>query len=284
MFLVVAGLVGTILVTGLEPKLGLDLQGGLSVVLTAPKGTGSDKINEAVNTLRNRIDRAGVGEPQISREGTSNILIEIPGVKDSVALLKLVGQTAQLQFRPVISTLSPGDPGYATATVATSADAKDQQLTLGGPSSTDKVKYVVGPVAVDGSGVSGASAIINPSTGAWSVNLDFKSDAAKAWTTFTGKLACNQAGSPTKTLRSCWTTWRSRPPPWPPTLSATPASRPATHRSPASATRPPPRTSPVQATGALPVKPTQSTVQSVSATPRQGVPGCGPASSPGPWA
>ena len=40
-FLIVAGLLGTILVTGLKPKLGLDLQGGLSVVLTAPNGTPS---------------------------------------------------------------------------------------------------------------------------------------------------------------------------------------------------------------------------------------------------
>src|SRR5437868_1110181 len=191
-FVIVAGLIGTILVTGMKPKLGLDLQGGLSVVLTAPRGTSSDKLDEAVNILRNRIDRAGVGEPAISREGSTNILIEIPGVKDSAALLKLVGQTAELQFRPVISQLNPGDPGYATATVAASADAKDQQLVLGGPTSSDQVKYVVGPVAVEGSGVSGASAVVDPNSGAWSVSLSFKSDAAKLWTAFTAKLACNQ--------------------------------------------------------------------------------------------
>ena len=191
-FVIVVGLIGTILVTGMKPKLGLDLQGGLSVVLTAPKGTASDKLDEAVNILRNRIDRAGVGEPAISREGSNNILIEIPGVKDSAALLKLVGQTAELQFRPVISQLNPGDPGYATATVAASADAKDQQLVLGGPTSSDQVKYVVGPVAVEGSGVSGASAVVDPNSGAWSVSLSFKSDAAKLWTAFTAKLACNQ--------------------------------------------------------------------------------------------
>src|SRR5256714_290141 len=199
-FLIVAGLLGTILVTGMKPKLGLDLQGGLSVVLTAPNGTPSDKINEAVNILRNRIDRAGVGEPAISREGSNNILIEIPGVKDSAALLKLVGQTAELQFRPVTQILSPSDPGYATATVAASADAKDQQLTLGGTNSADKNKYVVGPVAVEGSGVSGATAVVDPSSGAWSVSLSFKSDASKVWAAFTGKLACNPVGSPSRQI------------------------------------------------------------------------------------
>src|SRR3982074_1317725 len=106
-FLVVAGLLGTILVTGMKPKLGLDLQGGLSVVLTAPNGTPSDKINEAVNILRNRIDQARVGEPAISREGRDNILIEIPGFKVTGALLKMVVPTPQLQFRPVLQQLSP---------------------------------------------------------------------------------------------------------------------------------------------------------------------------------
>ena len=70
-FVVVAGLIGTILVTGMKPKLGLDLQGGLSVVLTAPRGTPSGKLDEAVNILRNRIDRAGVGEPAIAARSGS---------------------------------------------------------------------------------------------------------------------------------------------------------------------------------------------------------------------
>ncbi|MEA2589485.1 MAG: preprotein translocase subunit SecD [Actinomycetota bacterium] len=264
-FVVVAGLLGTILVTGMKPKLGLDLQGGLSVVLTAPNGTPSDKINEAVNILRNRIDRAGVGEPAISREGRNNILIEIPGVKDSAALLKLVGQTAELQFRPVISQLNPGDPGYATATVAASADAKDQQLTLGGPSSTDKTKYVVGPVAVDGSGVSGASAVVDPNTGAWSVSLDFKSDAAKAWTQFTGKLACN-TGATREIAIVLDNVVQSAPAVAQDVACNTGITSGSTSITGVGDQTAAKNLSLVLATGALPVKLTQSTVQSVSPT------------------
>lgn len=266
-FLVVAGLIGGIFATGLKPKLGLDLQGGLSVVLTAPKGTASDKIDEAVNILRNRIDRAGVGEPQISREGSTNILIEIPGVKDSVALLKLVGQTAQLQFRPVVNILTSSDPGYATATVAASADAKDQQLTLGGSSTRDTTKYVVGPVAVDGSGVSGASAVINPNTGAWSVNLDFKSDAAKQWTTFTGKLACNASGSPTRDIAIVLdNVVQSAPAVATDVVCNTGITSGSTSITGVGDQTSAKNLALVLATGALPVKLTQSTVQSVSAT------------------
>jgi protein-export membrane protein SecD/preprotein translocase SecF subunit len=265
-FLVVAGLIGTILVTGMKPKLGLDLQGGLSVVLTAPNGTPSDKITEAVNILRNRIDRAGVGEPAISREGRNNILIEIPGVKDSSALLKLVGQTAELQFRPVIQLLNPGDPGYATATVAPSADAQNQQLTLGGTSSADKTKYVVGPMAVGGSGVSGATAVVDPNTGAWSVSLDFKSDAAKTWTQFTGKLACNQGDT-----RKIAIVLDNTVQPGPPAVSTNVACNTGITSGSTSITGIGDQTGAknlalVLSTGALPVKLTQSTVQSVSPT------------------
>ena len=266
-FVIVAGLIGTILVTGMKPKLGLDLQGGLSVVLTAPKGTPSDKIDEAVNILRNRIDRAGVGEPAISREGSTNILIEIPGVKDSAALLKLVGQTAELQFRPVVNILSPGDPGYATATVAASADAKDQQLTLGGPNSSDQKKYVVGPVSVDGSGVSGASAVVDPNSGAWSVSLSFKSAAAAAWTTFTGNLACNPASAPTRDIAIVLDNVVQSAPAVASDVQChtgiTSGSTSITGVGDQTAAK---NLALVLATGALPVKLTQSTVQSVSPT------------------
>ncbi|HYR63322.1 MAG TPA: protein translocase subunit SecF [Actinomycetota bacterium] len=262
--IVVAGLLATVIVGGMKPKLGLDLQGGLSVVLTAPKGTPSDKVDEAVNILRNRIDRAGVGEPQISREGSNNVLIEIPGVKDPQALLTLVGQTAQLQFRPVLSVLNPGDPGYATATVSASADAKDQQVTLGGVNSTDKAKYVLGPVAVDGSGVSGATAVVSPTTGQWSVSLDFKSDAQKAWGTFTGKLACN-TGVTREIAIVLDNVVQSAPQVNTDVVCNTgiPGSTQITGNYTQTDAK---NLALVLATGALPVKLTQSTVQSVSPT------------------
>src|SRR5215469_3308244 len=104
--LVVVGLMGAIIVAHktLKPKLGLDLDGGLEVVLTAPSGTHSDILQETVNILRNRIDSLGVAEPDISTEGADNILIEIPGIKDPTAVLKVLSTTAQLYFRPVLAT------------------------------------------------------------------------------------------------------------------------------------------------------------------------------------
>src|SRR5207248_4170919 len=96
-------LVGTIVV-GNTPQLGLDLQGGVSVVLQPPKGTPKGTIDTAIAIIRNRVDALGVAEPQISREGSA-VVVELPGVKNQQKALQLVGTTAELRFRPVLNVL-----------------------------------------------------------------------------------------------------------------------------------------------------------------------------------
>ncbi len=76
--LALASLVG--LVTGrLSPTLGLDLEGGVSVILSAPDGTPEDVMQQALENIRNRVDAFGVGEPDIVLSGTT-IEIQIPGL------------------------------------------------------------------------------------------------------------------------------------------------------------------------------------------------------------
>src|SRR5437867_4494423 len=60
---------------GLKPRLGLDLQGGLSVVLTPTSVVKSDALDKAVEIIRQRVDALGVAEPDISRQG-NNILVQ----------------------------------------------------------------------------------------------------------------------------------------------------------------------------------------------------------------
>ncbi len=97
----VLGLIWTF-VAGNEPLLGLDLQGGASVVLEPTEDVESDQIDQAIEIIRNRVDAIGVAEPEISRQG-GNILVQLPGVDDQDRALELVGQTAELRFRPVIA-------------------------------------------------------------------------------------------------------------------------------------------------------------------------------------
>jgi preprotein translocase subunit SecD len=76
--LVLASLVG--FATGaLRPTLGLDLEGGVSVILSAPNGTPRDVMEQALSNIRNRVDAFGVGEPDIVLSGDT-IEVQIPGL------------------------------------------------------------------------------------------------------------------------------------------------------------------------------------------------------------
>jgi preprotein translocase subunit SecD len=126
---------------GNSPVLGLDLQGGVSVVLQ-PNGTveNDDTIDQAVSIIRNRIDALGVAEPDITRQGDT-VLVQLPGVKDQCRAIELVGQTAELRFRPVLSILPPlGEevptPSTVPAPTTTAADGATTTTTGGGATTT----------------------------------------------------------------------------------------------------------------------------------------------------
>jgi SecD/SecF fusion protein len=83
-------------------KQGLDLQGGLEVVLKAvpPKGQKIEKSKMQISQsiMRNRVDKLGVSEPEVRLQGNDQIVIQLAGVHDPRAAAKLIGKTAQLEF------------------------------------------------------------------------------------------------------------------------------------------------------------------------------------------
>ncbi len=58
-------------------------------------------VEQSLEIIRNRIDQFGVTEPVIVRQGEEEIVVQLPGVKDPDRALKLIGQTAQLEFKLV---------------------------------------------------------------------------------------------------------------------------------------------------------------------------------------
>ncbi|TMK62395.1 MAG: hypothetical protein E6G52_09010, partial [Actinobacteria bacterium] len=74
----VAGSVGAF-VAGIRPVLGLDLEGGVSVVLAAPGGTPKSVMERALENIRNRVDAFGVGEPLLFLSGNT-IEVQLPGL------------------------------------------------------------------------------------------------------------------------------------------------------------------------------------------------------------
>ena len=115
--LVLGTFIGTLMLDK-TPVLGLDLQGGVSVVLSPQGKFNKDSLDVAINVIRNRVDSFGTLEPEISRSG-NDVVIDLPGVKDREKAVRLVGQTAQLRFRPVLATLGPENATPTTTTTGT---------------------------------------------------------------------------------------------------------------------------------------------------------------------
>lgn len=134
-----------VLITDTTPQLGLDLQGGVSVVLQPTKKASDEALKQTIEIIRNRVDALGVAEPEIARQGSS-IVVQLPGVKNQQRALQLVGDTAELRFRPVSSAI-PGSiedllssttttkPGETTTTVAgeTTTTASGETTTTAAP-------------------------------------------------------------------------------------------------------------------------------------------------------
>jgi preprotein translocase subunit SecD len=58
-------------------------------------------VEQALETIRNRIDQFGVAEPTIHRQAENEIIIQLPGVKDPKRAIDIIGKTAQLEFKIV---------------------------------------------------------------------------------------------------------------------------------------------------------------------------------------
>ncbi|GLZ43026.1 protein translocase subunit SecD [Actinokineospora sp. NBRC 105648] len=131
---IVAFLYALVFATGdhkATPKLGIDLQGGTRVALTARTETGEPPSKESLNLSREiietRVNGTGVSGAEVVLDG-SNIVITVPGEDGERA--KDLGQTAQLRFRPVIGSVGAAPqqqttqpPVTSTVTVPTSGSA-----------------------------------------------------------------------------------------------------------------------------------------------------------------
>ena len=69
----------------------------------------ANAVDQALETLRNRIDQFGVSEPTIQRQGDSRLLIQLPGIKEPERAKAIIKTTAQLEFKLVSETGSISD-------------------------------------------------------------------------------------------------------------------------------------------------------------------------------
>ena len=217
-FVVVAlGALTATLMSGRSPQLGLDLQGGASVVLQPREEVPQGVLDQAIEIIRNRVDALGVAEPEITRQGES-IIVSLPGVENRERALQVVGQTAQLLFRPVIQQLpaeptatsstttssttpTTVDPAASTTTTSTTIpidlntttapedDDETKQVILPEKNREGRVtsRYLLGPAEVKGTALSGASANVNPN-GQWEVQFELTEEGTRQWNAMATKV------------------------------------------------------------------------------------------------
>lgn len=86
----------------LQIKQGLDLKGGLQVLLASNMEDGStvtaDQMSTARSIIENRVNGLGVAEPLVQVQGSDRILVELPGVTDKQLAIDLIKSTGQLEF------------------------------------------------------------------------------------------------------------------------------------------------------------------------------------------
>ena len=224
LLLTILGFTGVVFVLGATTfKLGLDLQGGTSVTLQPRIEQGesgkvtAEAIDQAVEIIRQRVNSLGVAESEVSAQGTGvnrQIVISVPG-ETGRRIVDLVGQTAELRFRPVLaegaanSTTLSNDTATATLPPGVTPELNAQYAALdctlpqnrqGGSSSNEAVavvscdrdgiaKYILAPAEVLGRQVTKASALLDPQgASGWYVTLDFDGDGTTKFGAMTTRL------------------------------------------------------------------------------------------------
>lgn len=154
---------------------GLDIQGGVSVIMTATKSDGSAPtaahMDTATAIIQSRVNSLGASEATVQKQGDNSILIQIPGATDAEAAVQTIGKTGYLEFVRLDAI------GDADALAQLNAGKDDVALKKG--------TY---EAFMDGSSISDVS-IAQGQTGSYAVNLKLNSEGTQKFADVTSELA-----------------------------------------------------------------------------------------------
>lgn len=189
----VAGLLGLNLGVGNQPILGLDLQGGVSVILQSTDEASADDLLVVQDLIRDELETLGIAEPDVRVEG-ANIVVDLPGVKDQAQALEAVDVAGIVSLRPVWACqagVTPGDLGDELPAGTEALITTDGlQTCIVGPSGGS------GEVFERGS----AQAQINQLTNQWIVSVDLRSDSQQIWNALATECYSGTETCPTRQL------------------------------------------------------------------------------------
>ena len=137
--------------------------GSLKLTLNdaAMRARASGAVQQSIEIVRRRIDATGVLDPQITRQGESRIVVQLPGIDDPNRIKALLGTTAKMTFQLVDEAADPSKP----------APPGDAILPM---DNNPNVKVAVRRrVEVDGASLKDASPAQSSQTGEWVINFVF---------------------------------------------------------------------------------------------------------------
>ena len=142
------------------------------VALTA---SGTAAVQQSIEIVRRRVDETGVAEPQITRQGTDRIVVQLPGIEDPNRIKELLGKTAHMTFQLVDENANPaiGGPPPPGDEFLPMQNQPNQRIA------------VRRRVDVDGGDLTDARAGTNGQSGEWVVNFTFNSVGARRFADIT---------------------------------------------------------------------------------------------------
>lgn len=177
--------------TGERPVLGLDLQGGVSVILAPTESASEDDLIVIRDLIRDELESRGIAEPDVRVEGV-NIVVDLPGVRDQRDALSAVDVAGIVTLRPVVLCgFLPGAPTEDLAEgqdILPLRDARD--LCLVNPAGG------TGEVFARGS----AAPTLEPPPVGWGVAVDLRPEGAVVWNALAAECFNGTSLCPTRQL------------------------------------------------------------------------------------
>ncbi|MDB5364986.1 MAG: secD [Rhodospirillales bacterium] len=148
----------------------------LTLTPQAAQAKGAQAIEQSIEIVRRRIDQTGVNEPQIARQGTDRILVQLPGVDDPDRIKRLLGTTAKMNFHLLDDSQTDPTKPAPPGSMWVNSDER------GRPGAKYLVKR---KIEVSGSNLTDARATTNQQTGQWVVTFRFDSIGSKKFAAIT---------------------------------------------------------------------------------------------------
>ncbi len=177
---------------------GLDLVGGLRVLLQAELPEGSytrDDLLEAANSVARRIDALGLAEATVQLQGSSRVLVEIPGVSDPEQAISTIQQTALLEFADFANLTGGQLASLEGQRVLTTEQVRIQQAreaTSDDPDINADAPTIVNPntglpftTVITGADLQAAAAAFDPQSSDWLIEFTLTDDGASKFGPYT---------------------------------------------------------------------------------------------------